>query len=123
MKLNKRQINKYISIFTDDEYIKMLKSKAKEEWFIEAKENFADNYYPYMIFTSGGYEDEIGFISYAEIVGITSKSEAKDLAISYQIWASNQSLSYSELCDYTQLFERLGKRYGLLKEFRENGIM
>lgn len=31
-------------------------------------------------------------------------------------------MSYSELAEVGERFYMLGKRYGLLKEFRENGI-
>ena len=32
-------------------------------------------------------------------------------------------LSYGEICDIAAELERIGKRYGLLKEFRENGLI
>jgi len=54
---------------------------------------------------------------------ITSKGEAQSLAIEYQQWASEQDLSYGELVRYNHYFERLGRRFGLIKEFRENGII
>ena len=31
--------------------------------------------------------------------------------------------SYGELAYYSAIFERLGKRYGLIREFRENGVI
>lgn len=50
------------------------------------------------------------------------KEAARQQAIDWQLWASEQSLSYGELEDWMEHFERLGRRYGLLQEFRENAI-
>lgn len=50
------------------------------------------------------------------------KEEARQIAIDWQIEASEQDYSYGELADYGEYFYKLGKRYGLLKEFRENAI-
>lgn len=49
----------------------------------------------------------------------------RDLAIDYQ--SSNDGgtdiqLSYGELADASDFFERMGRKYGLLREFRENCI-
>lgn len=35
----------------------------------------------------------------------------------------NEDMSYSELMFWTDYFYEMGKRYGLLREFRENGII
>lgn len=45
-----------------------------------------------------------------------------DLAIDYQYNFASLSWSYGELADICNFFEINGKRYGLLKEFRENAI-
>lgn len=45
--------------------------------------------------------------------------EAKD----FQALSSVASMSYGELAQKTNYFERMGKRYGLLKEFKINGII
>ena len=50
------------------------------------------------------------------------KANARQIAIDWQYEASEQNLSYGELAESGNYFYRLGKRYGLLKEFRENGI-
>lgn len=52
----------------------------------------------------------------------TKKAEARDKAVEWQLQASDKNYSYGELADFTKYFEKLGRRYGLLKEFRENGI-
>jgi len=54
---------------------------------------------------------------------IKTKEEAKTMAIDYQNWASEQSMSYGELAEYQNYFEKLGKKFGLKKEFKENGII
>lgn len=50
------------------------------------------------------------------------KGRAREQAINWQLDFNNHNYSYSELADYGDYFYKLGKRYGLLKEFRENGI-
>lgn len=52
-----------------------------------------------------------------------TKDEARQKAIDWQIWQSEQSLSYSELIEWSDYFYKLGKRFGLLREFKENGII
>lgn len=50
------------------------------------------------------------------------KENARDLAIDYQLNFSGLSWSYGELVEINDYFEKIGKRYGLLQEFKENGI-
>ena len=50
------------------------------------------------------------------------KEAARQEAIDWQLDFGNHNYSYSELADYQDHFRSLGKRYGLLKEFRENAI-
>jgi hypothetical protein len=54
---------------------------------------------------------------------IKAKADARQLAVDWQDWASEQSLSYGELSDWQTLFEALGKRFNLTDEFRENGVI
>lgn len=54
---------------------------------------------------------------------LIGKGNARQQAKDWQLWASEQSLSYGELAYYSNHFEKLGKRYGLIKEFKENGIL
>lgn len=51
------------------------------------------------------------------------QQQARDKAVEYQLWASEQNLSYGELYEFAEYFRKLAKRYGLIKEFRENGII
>ena len=50
------------------------------------------------------------------------KEAVREAAINWQ--ASFQSVlwSYAEVAEWQEKCHRLGKRYGLLTEFRENGI-
>lgn len=50
------------------------------------------------------------------------KERARQKAIDWQLDFSNHNYSWGELADWTNYFYKLGKRYGLLKEFKENGI-
>ncbi len=54
---------------------------------------------------------------------VTTTGEAQDLAIDWQHWASEQSLSYGELADYAAYFEALAAKFDLVDEFQENGII
>lgn len=51
------------------------------------------------------------------------KSAAREKAIEWQSEQSERAISYGELAVYRERFEKLAKRYGLTKEFRENGII
>lgn len=50
------------------------------------------------------------------------KAFARQEAIDWQKDVINHNYSYRELCEFVMHFEKLGRRYGLLKEFRENGV-
>jgi len=51
------------------------------------------------------------------------KAQARQAAQEWQRDYGNASHSYAELSEQAARFERLGRRYGLLQEFRENGII
>ena len=53
----------------------------------------------------------------------TRKEKARQEAIDWQDWISENSVSYEGLAIATNYFEKLGRRYGLLREFRENAII
>lgn len=54
---------------------------------------------------------------------ITSAEEAREHAIEWQHWAGEQNLSYGELAEWQAHFEKLANRFGLMEEFKENGIL
>ena len=51
------------------------------------------------------------------------KEAAREAAIDWQDWQAEQNLSYGELAEDQERFEKLGRRYGLIREFRENAII
>jgi hypothetical protein len=52
-----------------------------------------------------------------------TKEQARQYAIDFQVWASEQNLSYSELAEWQAEFERIGIEFDLTEEFKENGII
>ena len=50
------------------------------------------------------------------------KENLRDLAIKFSNNVGKTCLSYGELAEINYFFEKNGKRYGLLKEFKENGV-
>lgn len=54
---------------------------------------------------------------------VGSASEARELAIQWQHWQAEQSLSYSELADYQAYFMRIANKFNLTEEFKENSII
>lgn len=50
------------------------------------------------------------------------KESARQKAKDFQADVENMDLSWWDVAHMGEYFEKLGKRYGLLREFRENGI-
>lgn len=50
------------------------------------------------------------------------KENARQKAIDWQMDFGNHNYSWGEIIAYGNYFEKLGRRYGLLTEFREHGI-
>ena len=50
------------------------------------------------------------------------KAEVRAEAIEWQADFCNHDYSYGELASIQDYFRRLGRRYGLLREFKENAI-
>lgn len=84
---------------------------------------------------NGGFNDwlEDTFSPDIDVVGILDlsikgktyaekKGNARDLAIEWSNNYAGLNWSYGELAEVYTFFEKVGKRYGLLKEFKENGI-
>ena len=53
----------------------------------------------------------------------TLKEKARQRAIEWQANFTENNYTWGELVYYSEYFERLGKRYRLLTEFKENGII
>jgi len=52
-----------------------------------------------------------------------NKGEAREQAIVWQEWQSNRSMSWGEVAWWNNYFKKLGKKFGLTEEFKENGII
>ena len=52
----------------------------------------------------------------------TLKGFAKE-AIDWQLDFDNHNYSWGDMVYFSEHFTKLGKRYGLLREFKENGIL
>ena len=52
-----------------------------------------------------------------------SKENARNKAVEWQLDFCNHDYSYGELAYYGEYFSRLARRYGLVREFKENGII
>ena len=52
-----------------------------------------------------------------------TKEEAREYAIEWQRWSSEQNLSYGECADWNNHFEKIAKKFDLVNEFKENGII
>ena len=50
------------------------------------------------------------------------KERARERAVEFSTNRGEMTLSWGECAEISNKFERLGRRYGLLREFRENGI-
>lgn len=89
--------------------------------------NIISKYYVYQTETNEFYVD-----SKAQILTVTgkklssrekNKESLRDFAIQWQYDFANFNYSYSDLAMYTDFFNEYGKKYGLIREFRENGIL
>lgn len=54
---------------------------------------------------------------------IETKEEARQYAIDWQQWVSEQNLSLGELAEWHDIFTELAERFDLREEFEENGII
>lgn len=52
-----------------------------------------------------------------------NKARARQNAQAWQAATAETAITYGELIESTAYFTRIGKRYGLLTEFKENGII
>lgn len=60
---------------------------------------------------------------WSELFYNLKKEKARQIAIDIQSKLSNEKTSYSELIEIQNRLQKIGKRTGLIKEFRENGIL
>lgn len=53
----------------------------------------------------------------------TTQAEARQYAIDWQQWASEQNLSLGELIEWQGVFNTIAQKFDLQDEFIENGII
>jgi len=58
-----------------------------------------------------------------EVTEITETEVARDLAIQWQRFMSERSISYQEIYEEQDVMERIGEVFGLTEEFLENGLI
>lgn len=52
-----------------------------------------------------------------------NKEKARQNAINWQYESSQKNYSYFELFKQYNYFKKIARRYGLIKEFKENGLL
>lgn len=52
-----------------------------------------------------------------------AKEKTRNKAVEWQMDFSNHNYSWGEIAYFETYFTRLAKRYGLVREFKENGII
>lgn len=53
----------------------------------------------------------------------TMKEKAENVAIYWQSVASSGTFSYNWFLKWESVFQKIGKKYGILEIFKENGIV
>ena len=101
-------------------YVELYNTETKESiykgLYFDLQEFYKDTFSPIVAFD---------FILDFTVKGKTykeKKGNLQDLAIEYSNKAGDLNLSYYELSCIQNFFYENGKRYGLLKEFKENCI-
>ena len=51
------------------------------------------------------------------------KERARERAVNFQLNFCEFCYDWQDLAEWGEYFSKLGKKYGLIKEFRENGII
>lgn len=52
-----------------------------------------------------------------------AKARLRDEAIEFQFMVIEENIPWWDAADYSAYFEERGRRFGLLREFRENAII
>jgi hypothetical protein len=60
---------------------------------------------------------------FKQVDKVKTAEEARQIAIDYQQKAAKKNLSYGEIAEGNYYFEKLGEKFNLTKEFKENGII
>jgi hypothetical protein len=54
---------------------------------------------------------------------VKTAEEARDLAIEWQSTTADENMSWGEAIEYAEYFAVLGRKFDLIDEFIENGIV
>jgi hypothetical protein len=58
-----------------------------------------------------------------DISKVKSRAEARQIAMDWQSQFADKSLYWSEVAEAQAYFEKLGRKFKLTAEFKENGII
>lgn len=58
-----------------------------------------------------------------DIKNIKTQAEARQFAIKWQRWQSEQRFGWGDVFEWAKEFEYLANEFDLLEEFKENGII
>ncbi len=58
-----------------------------------------------------------------DVKNVTTQGEAREFAIQWQHWFTEQNMSWSEVNEWEQVFRDLAYKFDLISEFVENGII
>jgi hypothetical protein len=71
----------------------------------------------------GTFEEKFG-MKIPALDTVTTQEQGHDLAVTWQHWMSEQSLSYGEIGDWQDFFEKVAGKFPALKdEFQANAII
>lgn len=74
----------------------------------------------------GFTKEEVEYIKNYMLIGEESpktKEEARQYAIEWQSWVSEQDLSWEEIADWESYLEDIAIKFDLVEEFHNNGII
>ncbi len=57
------------------------------------------------------------------VAEVQTADDARDIAVEWQSWQSERSVSWSDLVHYSDHFQKLAEKFNLTEEFLENGII
>ena len=58
-----------------------------------------------------------------ELIQAQTVDEARQVAVNWQHWQSERSMSWEQVLTWQRYFEELARKFGLEEEFKENGII
>lgn len=130
--LSKIEKERYIALFDEKYIIDYLNSQKGKKWVLlydYDEESDKTRYFLYINLNetkldSYDYEDELDDLGITQVIYARNKYELVEQAKDYQLlFANGIKMSWGDIAYFSNYFEKLGKRFGCLTEFRENGII